>query len=79
MQVSRIFSIQDSTDACIDDLANATHRTRSAIVDLAVAQLTKQEEFSQIQVKPTTRKTRRVNINKIPGVRKGAAIQSEAA
>lgn len=67
MPVKAGFSLEDITVMRIAQLAKATRRDKSSIVDWAIEELAQKEEFAHIQAlerKPATP-------DSIPGVKKG--------
>lgn len=67
MQIKAGFSLQELTVKRIEQLAKATRRDKSTIVDMAVELLASQEEFSHI---PQPTAPRKPTLADIP-VRKG--------
>jgi len=67
MQIKAGFSLQEITVRRIEQLAKATRRDKSVIVDMAVELLSSQEEFSHLS-QPTA--PRKQTLADIP-VRKG--------
>lgn len=73
MTIKAGFSLEDITVQRIGQMAAATRRDKSAIVDMAVALLAQQEEFANLDTSlPTPVRKTRKPIEKIEGVRKGA-------
>ena len=74
MKMKAGFSLEDITVKRIDEMAIATHREKSTIVDMAVELLAQQDEFAQIDTPQSlpARKSRAKAPAQISGVRKGA-------